>query len=133
MTRMDADEALRAELTAELKAAAEAYCVALHHCDASVLAELFAPEAHLYAVEGGALVDLPRDLWLERVGSRERPGPGSRPEFHIETVDFSGPETGLVRLTVAVGPRRFTDYLNWLKVGGVWRVIAKTYRVAGEA
>jgi hypothetical protein len=115
---------------AEVRAAAEAYGAALHGCDVAALAALFDPRAHLYGVEDGATVDLPRDAWLERVAARERPPAGSQPYCRVEMVDLSGPETAVVRVAVAVGPRRFTDYLSLLKVGGTWRVIAKVYRPA---
>ena len=120
----------RAELLAEVQAAAEAYCAALHACDTGVLEGLFAPAAHLYAAEDGRLVDLSRDEWLSRVAARERPGPGSFADFHIEMVDVSGPETAVARVRLAVGERRFTDYLSYLRLDGSWRVIAKVYRAA---
>ena len=64
---------------AEVRAAAEAYCVALHRCDTAALAALFAPAAHLYAAEAGGIGDLPRDVWLERVAAREKPDAATPP------------------------------------------------------
>ena len=113
---------------AEVRAAAEAYARALHESDTYRLGALFHEAAHLYAVDGdGALIDWPRAHFLERVADRA-PGAGA-PEFEIETVDLAGPEMATVRLTVRAGARRFRDYLNWLKLGGEWRVIAKVFRV----
>jgi 4-oxalocrotonate tautomerase len=113
----------------EVRAAAEAYCAALHRSDAAALEALFDPRAHLYGAEDGAVVDLPRDAWLARVAARAKPPPDSRPAYRVEMVDLSGPETAVARVSLAVGSRSFTDYLNWLKVDGSWRVIAKVYRV----
>ena len=34
----------------------------------------------------------------------------------------------MARVLVRVGPRRFRDYLSFVKIEGSWRVIAKVYR-----
>ena len=115
------------ELGAEVKAAAEAYCVALQSGDVAGLRVLFAPGAHLYAADGDAVADLPRDAWLERVAARSMTPPSSG--FAIELLDVSGPETAVARVLVGVGPRVYRDYLSFLKVGGSWQVIAKVYRL----
>ena len=115
-----------ARAAAEIKAAAEAYCVALQSGDVATLRALFSPSAHLYAADGDAVADLPRDAWLERVAARPKAPPSA---FAVELVDVSGPETALARVLVGMGPRVFRDYLNFLKVGGSWQVIAKVYRL----
>lgn len=120
------DVVLDERVTREVRAAAEAYCAALHACDAAALARIFAPAAHLYAAEAGEVVDLPRDAWLERVAGRVPPD--AAPEFAVEMVDASGPETAIARVSVRVGERLFRDHLSFLKTGGSWRVIAKVYR-----
>ena len=112
----------------EVRAAAEAYCRALHEADTAALARLFHENAHLYLSQQGVLTDWPRGHFLERVGSRQ-PGQGA-PDFEIESVDIAGPEMAAVRLSVGVPPRRYRDYLNFLKIGGEWRVISKVFRVA---
>jgi hypothetical protein len=113
---------------AAVTAAAEAYALALHESDTGALARLFHEAAHLYAVDGdGRLVDWPRAHFLERVGAREA-GEGE-PAFEIEAVDAAGPEMAHVRLTVRVPPRLYRDYLDFLRIDGEWRVIAKVFRV----
>jgi hypothetical protein len=116
------------ETQAAVRAAAEAYCRALHEADRDALARIFHEDSHLYLSQDGALADWPREHFLDRVGSRA-PGQGA-PDYEIETVDVAGPEMAAVRLLVGVPPRRYRDYLNFLKVGGEWRVIAKVFRVA---
>ena len=116
------------EVEAAVRAAAEAYCRALHDADAATLGRLFHECSHLYLAQAdGALVDWPREHFLDRVGGRQ-PGHGA-PDFEIESVDVAGPEMACVRLNVLVPPRRYRDYLNYLKVGGEWRVVAKLFRV----
>ena len=58
--------------------------------------------------------------------------PGRRAEgpapFEILSVDLAAPEMGHVKLDCAVGTgARFTDYLNFLRIDGEWRVIAKIF------
>ena len=117
----------RPDLEAAVRGAAEAYCRALHRCDAQALARIFHESAHLYLSEKGALTDWPRQHFLDRVAGRE-PGEGE-PDFEIEAIDIAGPEMAWVRLSVSVPGRRFRDYLNFLRLDGEWRVIAKVFRV----
>jgi hypothetical protein len=112
---------------AAVRGAAEAYARALHACDTAALARLFHEGSHLYLSQDGVLTDWPRQRFLDRVGGREPAG--SDADFEIESVDLAGPEMAWVRLSVGVPPRRFRDYLNFLKIDGEWRVIAKVFRV----
>lgn len=115
------------DVEAAVREAAEAYCRALHDADTGALGRLFHENSHLYLAQEGVLTDWPRQTFLDRVGSRQ-PG-GGAPDFEIESVDVAGPEMACVRLSVGVPPRRYRDYLNFLKIDGEWRVIAKLFRV----
>lgn len=115
------------DVQAAVREAAQAYCRALHEADTGRLSRLFHENAHLYLSQGGVLTDWPRQHFLDRVGARP-PGEGA-PEFEIESIDVAGPEMACVRLSVGVPPRRYRDYLNFLKIDGEWRVIAKLFRV----
>ncbi|MEO0622737.1 MAG: nuclear transport factor 2 family protein [Pseudomonadota bacterium] len=120
---MDAVDTSKAELTA----AAEAYCKGLHAADTEAVAEVFHEASHLYTVTGeGALIDWPRPQFLERVGGRA-PAEGM-PDYTIDDIAVRG-EMALVRLHVQVGERRFEDHLNFLRIDGAWRMIAKICRV----
>jgi len=111
-----------------VQAAAEGYCRALHAQDTDALARIFHGDAHLYAPGADGLVNWPLAVFLERVASRAPAG--GEPDFTIHSVDLAGPDMACVKLSVAVPPRRYTDYLNFLKLDGEWRVIAKVFRVA---
>ena len=113
---------------AGVRDAAARYCRALHVSDTDTLRALFHEASHLYGVaEDGSAIDWPREAFLERVGARA-PGTGAA-EYEIEQVDMAGPEMAWTRLTVRAGDRLFRDYLNWLRLDGEWRVIAKIFRV----
>lgn len=124
----DAVPVTDADAVAAVRAAAEAYCEALWRADAETCGRIFHEATHLYGVAGdGSLVDMPRETFLGRVGGRE-PGTGEA-EYAIHEVIVTG-EMAFVRLTVAVPGRRFEDQLNFLSIGGAWRVISKVFRVA---
>lgn len=117
---------------AALAEAVAAYAEGLHRSDPARLAELFLPEAHLYAEEGGAVLDLPLAAWLERVRAR--------PDFHaagipapweILALDIGAPGTAFAKVATTVPPARYIDYLSFLRIGGRWRIIAKVYRKLG--
>ncbi|MFN3260203.1 MAG: nuclear transport factor 2 family protein [Pikeienuella sp.] len=113
---------------AEVEAAAVAYCVALHEGDVAGLEALFHPRANLYAAQNGALIENSRQVFLDRAKARGAM-PGA-PDYAIHAVRSEGPEMAHVTLSVALPPRRFTDYLNFLKLDGRWVVISKVFRVA---
>ncbi len=124
-----AEHAGAAELAlarAEVKAAAETYGTALWASDVETLRRLFHERANLYGLGPDGLIEWPREDWLKRVASRPS-GTGDAP-FEILSVDAAGPEMASVKIDCAVGSgQRFTDYLNFLKIGGDWRVIAKIF------
>ena len=108
--------------------AAEAYARALHAGDTASLRRLFHEASHLYGVAAdGCAIDWPRETFLDRVAAR--PAGTGAAEYTIEQVDIAGPEMAWTRLTVRAGERLFRDYLNWLRLDGEWRVIAKIFRV----
>ncbi|MGF1446607.1 MAG: nuclear transport factor 2 family protein [Pikeienuella sp.] len=112
----------------EVRAVAMAYAQALHRADTAALGQIFHDAAHLYAGQDGALIDWPKAKFLERVGARA--ALSGEVDVEIEAIHVAGPETAHVTLHVAVPPRRFTDYLQFLKLGGEWRIINKIFRVA---
>lgn len=112
---------------AEIRALVAAYCEATQKADTSALGEIFHPSSHLYASQEGVLTDWPRAEFFNVVGKR---APAEGPaEFEILSIDFAGPEMAAVKLELQLPIRRFTDYLNFLKIDGRWQVIAKICRV----
>ena len=113
---------------------AEAYCRSLHISDVDTLDAIFHDAFRMVAVSvEGAYQDWTKAQFLDRVRARDA-FPGS-PEFEIYSVDVEGddpaaPQMAWVKLSVTVPPRRFHDYLGFLKVAGVWKIVNKQYRVA---
>jgi 4-oxalocrotonate tautomerase len=52
---------------------------------------------------------------------------GQRRYDRILSIDLAGPETALVTCRIAVEPKLFTDYLNFVKLDGQWRIVSKVF------
>lgn len=115
---------------AAVRAVAETYCRALHSSDVAALDQVFHDAFRMVAVTAdGVYQDWTKAQFLDRVRARD-PFPGA-PEFEIYSVDVENDEMAWVKLSVTVPPRRFHDYLGFLKVGGQWRVVNKQYTIVG--
>ncbi len=118
-------------MTADTKAITETvqlYLDGLYEGDADKIAKAFHPTSSLASEENGALTQLPRTQWLERVRSRPSgQSQGLARHDEILQVDQSSPTTAFVKLKCAIPPRFFTDYLLLLKVEGRWQVAQKVF------
>ncbi|MEO1491112.1 MAG: nuclear transport factor 2 family protein [Pseudomonadota bacterium] len=118
---------------AGLNAACDIYIVALNNGDIETLSDLFLPESHLYAAydyvkADGSRMVMPREAFFDLI--RERGAPkdqGYKPDGRVVMLDFIEPDTAVAKIEVRVGPRQFTDYLNFIRVDGDWKVIAKVF------
>jgi hypothetical protein len=106
----------------------QTYLDGLYEGDADKLASVFHDTSVLTYEQDGKLVVLPREQWLKMV--RERPKPkdkGLPRDDVILMIDQSGPTTAFVKLKCQIPPRYFTDYLNLLKIDGLWVVAQKVF------
>lgn len=113
---------------AEIVAALGDYFDGLHHGDADKLGQLFHPQAIYACGTEGSLTHLSMDQYLPMVA--KRPSPASRGEprrDRILSIEFAGPVTALARVECAIGPKRFTDLLSFIRLDGRWRLIAKVF------
>ncbi|MEE4118462.1 MAG: nuclear transport factor 2 family protein [Paracoccaceae bacterium] len=114
---------------AAVRARAEAYCAALHHARDDVL-EAMCDEGFAMRAPAGAGQDplrWDRATFTARVAARD-PFPGD-PSFEILSVDVTG-DIAMVRLWVDVPPRRYEDFLGFVRTGADWRLATKLFRTA---
>jgi hypothetical protein len=114
--------------TAAIEKTLWTYLDGLHEGDADKIAAAFHPVSHLYSEKDGAVVDVPRDQWLDMVRSR----PSAKSQGHarhdrIVTIDQSGPVSAFAKVECAL-PRFFVDYLTLLKTKDGWRIVAKAFK-----
>lgn len=112
----------------EIAEALRQYFDGFYEGDTGKLRRIFHPNAHLYSAADGPLADDDMETVYARVAGRA--SPASRGETRLDrilSIDKSGPESALVKLQIAIGPKLFTDYLSLLKIDGRWQIISKTY------
>ncbi|RXT48224.1 hypothetical protein B6S44_24470 [Bosea sp. Tri-44] len=113
---------------AELVEVLTCYFDGLYHSDAGKLAGVFHPQAIYACASEGNLTHLTMDAYLPMV--ERRPSPASRGEARrdrILSIEFAGPVTAFARVECAIGPKRFTDLLSFVRLDGHWRLIAKVF------
>ncbi|MDP6567741.1 MAG: nuclear transport factor 2 family protein [Alphaproteobacteria bacterium] len=112
----------------EISRALQTYFDGFYDGDIETLKGIFHPACHLYSATDGPLLDDDMEAVYARVAGRTTGA--SQNEVRrdrILSIDKSGPESALVKVQIAIGPKLFTDYLNLLKIDGQWRIIAKIY------
>lgn len=113
---------------AEIVAALGLYFDGLHHSDADRLGQLFHPQAIYACGTEGSLTHMTMDAYLPMVAAR--PSPASRGEARrdrILSITFAGPVTAFAQVECAIGAKRFTDLLSFVRLDGRWRLIAKVF------
>jgi len=111
-----------------IRAAAEVYCVALHNADADALDALCHENFAMATMQpSGEQMFFDKAAFVARARARD-PYDGT-PSFEILSVDVE-PEMAQVKLWVDMPPRRFCDYLGFMKVGDEWKLIQKLFRTA---
>lgn len=113
---------------AAVRAAAEGYCIALHHADADFLERLCHERFFMTSMQPtGKELYFDKTSFVARARGRD-PFEGE-PSFEILDVDVE-PEMAHVKLWVDMAPRRYCDYLGFVPVKGEWRLITKLFRTA---
>jgi hypothetical protein len=90
--------------------------------------KVFHQAAHIYGHSpDGDLRDMPRDFFVDLVGSKPDNSPSFPREDEIISIDFTGADTAVARVKLRVANTRFTDILSFMKLDGKWGVIAKLF------
>ncbi|MEO8411971.1 MAG: nuclear transport factor 2 family protein [Propionivibrio sp.] len=104
------------------------YFDALYRCDTALLEAVFHPEAHYFTASEGSLLHLDMPTYVPIVAARTSPqSTGENCTWQIESVDFAGPVTALVRMRSRMMGKHFIDLLSVVKLDGQWRIIAKVF------
>ena len=113
----------------QIEAVLQTYFDGLYEGDVGKLASAFHETADLRSVASdGSLAVVPRAQWLDGVKSRaSAKSQGLERKDWVVSIDRSGPGTAFAKVQCQIPPRYFTDYLSLAKVGGQWKVVAKTF------
>jgi hypothetical protein len=109
-----------------LQSVAETYFDAAHDMDADRFAPLFHPASCVTRIgDDGDVSVTPIAAWLAAVRTMESPRRrGFERSGQILSVDVEK-ELAVVKVTLQVPPRVFTDMLSCLKVRGAWKIVQK--------
>ena len=108
-------------------ALAEAYCAAIHHARPEVFAAMCHERFVMAEVtEAGAERFWDKAGYMARVAARA-PFPGE-PSWGLMALDVAGGQMARVHLWVDVPPRRYEDHLGFVREGGDWKLLTKTFR-----
>ncbi|HJM93667.1 MAG: nuclear transport factor 2 family protein [Alphaproteobacteria bacterium] len=112
----------------EITRAMQAYFDGFYNGDVEMLKTIFHPCCHLITASDGPLQDDDMETVYARVAGRPSgASEGYRRKDRILSIDKSGPECALVTVNIAIGPKMFTDYLNFLKIDGRWQIVSKVF------
>jgi len=105
---------------------AQTYFNAAHEMDADKFASLFHPSSSVTKVgEDGNVNVTPIETWLAVVRKLEAPKRlGSQRHDEVLSIDLAG-ELALLKVRLRIPPRRVTDMLSCLRVGGTWKIAQK--------
>ena len=97
-----------------------------------VFAPAFHPSARLAFVAGGELVQLDLDQWRERLDAlrsdADHPLHHERSDKHIDSLAVVG-DTASVTVRFVFPSRTYTDFLHFVRLGGAWTIVAKTFHL----
>mgnify|MGYP003671391744 FL=1 len=113
----------------------QAYLDGLYKGDMDLLFKrAFHPDARMNAADvGGDRIHWTMAEFEKVVRERGAPEAAGFPrKERIVSIDFAGPDTANVKVEVLVGKRDFTDLLACIRIGGEWKIIAKTYCLTRE-
>jgi len=112
----------------EITAALQVYFDGLHHSDVGRLERAFHPQALYACATAEPFVRLDMADYLPVVAARPSPASlGQARADEIVSITFAGPNTALAVVRCAIAPRRFTDFLTFIRTDGQWRIIAKVF------
>lgn len=112
----------------EIRAMVEQYFDGLHHGDVSLLAGLFHADCELKTPNNRRS----RKKWLSDVASRPVPYDIGHPwSYQILWLELEG-DQAMVKVRCPLPHGNFTDYLGFLREGGVWKIVNKMYALERE-
>lgn len=121
-------EAMKAMDTEDraLRALAQTYFDAAYEMDADKFASVFHPSSSVTKIgDDGNVSVTPIAVWLSAVRNMTAPKQqGLERDDRIVSIDVER-ELALLKLTLQIPPRHFTDMLSCLKDNGTWKIVQK--------
>jgi hypothetical protein len=126
MRNRDAWRGPNVQLLHDAHAVVRSYIRGFYESDASELAQVFHPSAHLYFSDNEGPKAMAVATYLDVVRSRDPITVEQRLE-EIHSISFVGANVAVARLQVENAANYFEDCLTLIHDGNRWRVMSKTY------
>lgn len=109
-----------------LRSLAQTYFDAAYEMDADRFASVFHPSSSVTKIgDDGNVSVTPVAVWLSAVRDIAAPKQqGSARDDRIVSIDLER-DLALLKLTLQIPPRHFTDLLSCLKENGTWKIVQK--------
>ena len=112
----------------EIKSIIQLYFDGSYEGNRDKMDKVFHQAPHVYGhAQDGSLTDMPRDRFVDHVGSRPADSPLYVREEEILSIDFTGEKAAVARVKLRVNNTRFTDILSFMCIDGKWGVISKVF------
>ncbi|MBU0740298.1 MAG: nuclear transport factor 2 family protein [Alphaproteobacteria bacterium] len=113
-----------------IAAAIEVYFDALYFCDVDKLQSVFHPRAIYATADETPFLHRTMEEYFPIVAARQSPASRKEPRHdYIDSIEFAGENTAFARVRCSIGARDFVDFLTFVKVDGVWQIIAKVFQI----
>lgn len=104
------------------------YYDALYRCDTALLVTVFHASAQYFTASSGELLHLDMHSYFPIVEQRISPESSGDPyTFLIESIEFAGAVTAIVRMRCSMLGKDFIDLLTLIQLEGEWKIIAKVF------
>lgn len=111
----------------QIELAVRGYVVAMSTADEQALRAAFHPAASIVGNYQGAVEWLSVDAYVHEVMSAGLP-PNQDPTWRMLSLDVTD-DAAVAKLEDEFGTMRFTDYLSFLKIEGLWKIVGKLYHL----
>lgn len=111
-----------------VRSAVQAYLDALYTGNVDGFRRVFHPQAQLYSVTEGTLVNLTVDAYMDLVAGRPSPEKkGDARQDEIVSITIASPTTAHARVKDVYLPKRFVDDLTFVLIDGRWQIVSKVW------
>lgn len=115
----------------DLLDAIERYFDTMYDFDLDRFDALFEPTAQLHGLRDGDLRVLPAATYRGMLAMTPSPKSKAAPRLHeLISIDVAAPTQAMAKVRVRIDALIYLDYLLLHRVGGSWRITAKSFHIA---
>lgn len=113
-----------------LTAAVQRYLDLMYDADVARFDAVFQPTAQLHGFRDGQMTMIPAATFKQLLAGRpSAQAVGAPREETILALDFASDNQAMAKVRVRIDTIVYVDYLSYHRIGGDWRVTAKSFHV----